>query len=147
MFQGLCKFGLYEVFKVRYSEMIGEENSYVYRTGLYLASSASAEFFADIALSPMESAKVIALLLFTSEQLSLYFSLIHFLCSDVNNNLNSEQYGLAFHFLKRYGTKQYRILNQCMIIISTLIKQYLCFTPLLVKLIKTHVNTWLWGDF
>lgn len=56
--QGLCKFGLYEVFKVKYSDMIGEENSYVYRTWLYLAASASAEFFADIALSPMESAKV-----------------------------------------------------------------------------------------
>lgn len=57
-YQGMCKFGLYEVFKVRYSEMIGEENSYVYRTALYLAASASAEFFADIALSPMEAAKV-----------------------------------------------------------------------------------------
>jgi len=56
--QGLCKFGLYEVFKVYYSNIIGEENSYVYRTWLYLAASASAEFFADIALSPMESAKV-----------------------------------------------------------------------------------------
>lgn len=56
--QGLCKFGLYEVFKVTYSDIIGEENSYVYRTWLYLAASASAEFFADIALSPMESAKV-----------------------------------------------------------------------------------------
>lgn len=54
----MCKFGLYEVFKVRYSEVIGEENSYVYRTALYLAASASAEFFADIALSPMEAAKV-----------------------------------------------------------------------------------------
>jgi len=54
----MCKFGLYEVFKVHYSEMIGEENAYVYRTALYLAASASAEFFADIALSPMESAKV-----------------------------------------------------------------------------------------
>merc|ERR1712240_825017 len=31
---------------------------YLYRTSLYLAASASAEFFADIALSPMESAKV-----------------------------------------------------------------------------------------
>lgn len=56
--QGLCKFGLYEVFKVYYSELIGEENSYLYRTGLYLAASASAEFFADIALSPFEAAKV-----------------------------------------------------------------------------------------
>jgi len=56
--QGLCKFGFYEVFKVWYSGIIGEENSYVYRTWLYLAASASAEFIADIALSPMESAKV-----------------------------------------------------------------------------------------
>lgn len=28
--------------------MLGEENAYLYRTGLYLAASASAEFFADI---------------------------------------------------------------------------------------------------
>lgn len=56
--QGLCKFGLYEVFKVHYGNMIGEENSYLHRTWLYLGASASAEFFADIALSPMESAKV-----------------------------------------------------------------------------------------
>lgn len=56
--QGLCKFGLYEVFKVMYANAIGEENAYVWRTGLYLASSASAEFFADIALSPFEAAKV-----------------------------------------------------------------------------------------
>lgn len=56
--QGLCKFGLYEVFKVIYSDMLGEENTYLWRTSLYLAASASAEFFADIALSPMEAAKV-----------------------------------------------------------------------------------------
>jgi hypothetical protein len=48
LLQGLFKFGLYEVFKVKYAEMLGEENSYLYRTGLYLAASASAEFFADI---------------------------------------------------------------------------------------------------
>lgn len=56
--QGLCKFGLYEVFKVFYADAIGEENAFLYRTGLYLAASASAEFFADIALAPMEAAKV-----------------------------------------------------------------------------------------
>jgi len=56
--QGICKFGFYEVFKNLYSNMIGEENTYLYRTTLYLAASASAEFFADIALSPMESVKV-----------------------------------------------------------------------------------------
>ncbi|KAH8351715.1 hypothetical protein KR067_006201, partial [Drosophila pandora] len=47
---GLCKFGLYELFKVKYADIIGEENAYLYRTSLYLAASASAEFFADIAL-------------------------------------------------------------------------------------------------
>lgn len=56
--QGLCKFGLYEVFKVIYTDLIGEENAYLYRTWLYLSASASAEFFADIALSPMEASKV-----------------------------------------------------------------------------------------
>lgn len=56
--QGLCKFGLYEFFKVLYSDIIGEESAYLWRTGLYLAASASAEFFADIALSPFEAAKV-----------------------------------------------------------------------------------------
>merc|ERR1712025_1390902 len=56
--QGVCKFGFYEVFKNIYANMIGEENAYLYRTALYLAASASAEFFADIALSPMEAVKV-----------------------------------------------------------------------------------------
>jgi len=56
--QGVCKFGFYELFKNVYSGLIGEENTFLYRTSLYLAASASAEFFADIALSPMESAKV-----------------------------------------------------------------------------------------
>lgn len=56
--QGICKFGFYEAFKNIYGNMIGEENAFLYRTSLYLAASASAEFFADIALSPMESAKV-----------------------------------------------------------------------------------------
>jgi len=56
--QGLGKFGLYEVFKIQYANLIGEENAYSYRTSLYLAASASAEFFADILLCPFEAAKV-----------------------------------------------------------------------------------------
>merc|ERR1712059_222524 len=56
--QGLCKFGFYEFFKNLYDGWLGEENTYLYKTSLYLAASASAEFFADIALSPMESCKV-----------------------------------------------------------------------------------------
>ncbi|XP_074600966.1 solute carrier family 25 member 3-like [Brevipalpus obovatus] len=56
--QGLGKFGFYELFKNVYSNMLGEELSYQWRTSLYLAASASAEFFADIALCPMEACKV-----------------------------------------------------------------------------------------
>ncbi|UMM28536.1 hypothetical protein L5515_011333 [Caenorhabditis briggsae] len=56
--QGLGKFGFYEVFKNVYADMLGEENAYLYRTSLYLAASASAEFFADILLAPMEATKV-----------------------------------------------------------------------------------------
>lgn len=56
--QGLGKFGFYEVFKNMYSNMLGEEKTYLYRTSLYLAASASAEFFADMLLAPMEAVKV-----------------------------------------------------------------------------------------
>lgn len=57
-FQGLGKFGFYEVFKHFYAGLLGEENAYVYRTLLYLLASASAEIFADVALSPWEAVKV-----------------------------------------------------------------------------------------
>ncbi|KAI1713970.1 mitochondrial carrier protein domain-containing protein [Ditylenchus destructor] len=56
--QGLGKFGFYEMFKIMYADLIGEEAAYQYRTALYLASSASAEFFADMMLAPMEATKV-----------------------------------------------------------------------------------------
>jgi len=56
--QGLGKFGFYEVFKNLYSKLLGEERSYTWRTSLYLAASASAEFFADIGLAPLEAIKV-----------------------------------------------------------------------------------------
>jgi solute carrier family 25 phosphate transporter 3 len=56
--QGLGKFGFYEMFKVFYADCLGEELSYQYRTFLYLGASASAEFFADMMLAPMEATKV-----------------------------------------------------------------------------------------
>ena len=37
---------------------MGEEGAYQNQVVLYLAASASAEFFADIALCPMEAVKV-----------------------------------------------------------------------------------------
>ncbi|KAK9711101.1 Cu/Pi carrier [Basidiobolus ranarum] len=56
--QGGGKYGFYEFFKAKYSDLAGEENAYKYRTALYLAASASAEFIADIALCPLEALKV-----------------------------------------------------------------------------------------
>jgi len=41
-----------------YADYVGEENMKNYGTFVYLAGSASAEFFADIALSPFEAVKV-----------------------------------------------------------------------------------------
>jgi solute carrier family 25 phosphate transporter 3 len=56
--QGACKFGLYEYFKKFYSDLAGEPFGTDYKTLVYLAGSASAEFVADIALCPFEAVKV-----------------------------------------------------------------------------------------
>ncbi|KAF4741150.1 Cu/Pi carrier [Perkinsus olseni] len=57
-FQGMFKFGLNEVFKDIYNNMVGEENSVKYRGWIWAASGGSAEFFADLALTPWEMIKV-----------------------------------------------------------------------------------------
>ncbi|KAG5514397.1 hypothetical protein RHGRI_035722 [Rhododendron griersonianum] len=56
--QGACKFGFYEYFKKYYSDIAGPEYVSKYKTLIYLAASASAEFIADIALCPFEAVKV-----------------------------------------------------------------------------------------
>jgi len=56
--QGTFKYGLYEYFKDTYSNLAGEEATEKYRPLIWLAGSASAEVFADIALCPFEMAKV-----------------------------------------------------------------------------------------
>jgi len=56
--QGAAKYGFYEYFKHLYSELAGEENAKKYKTAIYLAGSASAEFIADIGLCPFEAVKV-----------------------------------------------------------------------------------------
>jgi solute carrier family 25 phosphate transporter 3 len=56
--QGAFKFGLYEFFKKYYADLAGEEIAHNYKTLIYLAGSASAEFFADMALCPFEAVKV-----------------------------------------------------------------------------------------
>lgn len=57
-FQGAFKYGLYEVFKDTYMNLAGEEASEKYKGAIWLAGSASAEVFADIALCPWEMTKV-----------------------------------------------------------------------------------------
>lgn len=56
--QGAFKFGGYEFFKQQSINLLGYENASNYRTGVYLASSACAEFFADIALCPLEATRI-----------------------------------------------------------------------------------------
>lgn len=56
--QGACKYGFYEYFKKKYSDIVGPESAHKYRTYLYLGASASAELIADIALCPWEALKV-----------------------------------------------------------------------------------------
>ncbi|KAK0635116.1 mitochondrial carrier domain-containing protein [Bombardia bombarda] len=56
--QGAFKFGGYELFKQQAINLVGYENASNYRTGVYLASSAMAEFFADIALCPLEATRI-----------------------------------------------------------------------------------------
>ena len=56
--QGALKFGGYEFFKQQWINTIGYESASNNRTAVYLASSATAEFFADIALCPLEATRI-----------------------------------------------------------------------------------------
>ncbi|PSS13291.1 hypothetical protein M430DRAFT_144106 [Amorphotheca resinae ATCC 22711] len=56
--QGAFKFGGYELFKQQSINLLGYETAANNRTAVYLASSALAEFFADIALCPLEATRI-----------------------------------------------------------------------------------------
>ncbi|KAL9043878.1 MAG: hypothetical protein Q9214_002947 [Letrouitia sp. 1 TL-2023] len=56
--QGAFKFGGYELFKQQCINLLGYETASNNRTAVYLASSALAEFFADIALCPLEATRI-----------------------------------------------------------------------------------------
>ena len=56
--QGAFKFGGYEFFKQQCINQFGYETASNNRTAVYLASSAAAEFFADIALCPLEATRI-----------------------------------------------------------------------------------------
>lgn len=56
--QGAFKFGGYEFFKQQCISTLGYETASNNRTAVYLASAAMAEFFADIALCPLEATRI-----------------------------------------------------------------------------------------
>ena len=56
--QGAFKFGGYEFFKQQWINYLGIESASKNRTAVYLASAATAEFFADIALCPLEATRI-----------------------------------------------------------------------------------------
>jgi solute carrier family 25 phosphate transporter 3 len=56
--QGAFKFGGYEFFKQQSINLLGVETASNNRTAVYLASAAAAEFFADIALCPLEATRI-----------------------------------------------------------------------------------------
>lgn len=56
--QGAFKFGGYELFKQQSINLLGYENAVQNRTMVYIASAAVAEFFADVALCPLEATRI-----------------------------------------------------------------------------------------
>jgi solute carrier family 25 phosphate transporter 3 len=56
--QGAFKFGGYELFKQQSINFLGYETASNNRTAVYVASAALAEFFADIALCPLEATRI-----------------------------------------------------------------------------------------
>lgn len=56
--QGAFKFGGYEFFKKQSIDLIGIEKARQNRTAVYSVSAASAEFFASVALCPLEATRI-----------------------------------------------------------------------------------------
>ncbi|QEU59454.1 Mir1 [Kluyveromyces lactis] len=56
--QGSFKFGGYELFKKLAIDNMGYDNAVNYKNTIYIGSAAIAEFFADIALCPLEATRI-----------------------------------------------------------------------------------------
>jgi solute carrier family 25 phosphate transporter 3 len=56
--QGWFKFGGVEFFKIQFAGSLGEQKAWDNRNAIYLASSAMAEFIADIFLCPLEATRI-----------------------------------------------------------------------------------------
>jgi len=56
--QGWFKFGGVEFFKIQFASALGDQKAWDNKTAIYLASSAMAEFIADIFLCPLEATRI-----------------------------------------------------------------------------------------
>ncbi|ODV97641.1 hypothetical protein PACTADRAFT_140434 [Pachysolen tannophilus NRRL Y-2460] len=56
--QGGAKYGFYEFFKFRYTDLLGPDASGKYQSLIYLSAGASAELIADVLYCPVESVKI-----------------------------------------------------------------------------------------
>jgi len=56
--QGALKYGLYELFKTKYSHWAGHETATKYASFIYLAAGMTAETIADFALAPFEAIRI-----------------------------------------------------------------------------------------
>ncbi|CAI8506247.1 unnamed protein product [Pichia kudriavzevii] len=56
--QGAFKFGGYELFKKIFIDYLGYDTASKYKDAVYIGSAATAEFFADIALCPLEATRI-----------------------------------------------------------------------------------------
>lgn len=56
--QGAFKFGGYELFKKTFIQNLGFDTAKQYKNSIYIGSAALAEFFADIALCPLEATRI-----------------------------------------------------------------------------------------
>jgi solute carrier family 25 phosphate transporter 3 len=55
---GWFKFGGVEFFKIQFAQSLGDQKAWDNKTSIYLASSAMAEFIADIFLCPLEATRI-----------------------------------------------------------------------------------------
>ncbi|KAG2231277.1 hypothetical protein INT48_008484 [Thamnidium elegans] len=95
--QGAGKYGFYEVFKYKYSNLVGEEAAHKHRTLIFLGASASAELIADVLLCPMEALKVpYTMVKFASFEKTVEILYKTFMTRPKHEYNKSQQLGVSF---------------------------------------------------
>jgi len=105
--QGICKFGLNEVFKDIYGNMLGKDNiatSKPLRMFMWAIASGSAEVFADVALCPFEMTKVKMQVAMPGDKAALSPGLLKAM-GEMNGRLKGET-GFPFGSLKPLWGRQ-----------------------------------------